>query len=163
MVYWITGLSGAGKTTLGTLLYNKIKKQKDNVVLLDGDIMRDIFSDYDYTIEGRERLAMKYSKICKMLDDQSIDVVICTISMFENVRCWNRHNIRNYKEIFLQVTMEELMKRNKKGLYKKNKNGLVVGLDEKVEMPQNPDLVILNYGDVTPSEAMNLIEDAFNI
>ena len=38
-VYWITGLSGAGKTTIGTLLYEKVKSQKDNVVFLDGDAL----------------------------------------------------------------------------------------------------------------------------
>ena len=45
VLYWITGLSGAGKTTIGNRLYYEMRKEQDNVLLLDGDILKNIVSD----------------------------------------------------------------------------------------------------------------------
>ena len=52
-VYWITGLSGAGKTTIGKLLYNRIKDKKDNVIFLDGDVLREVYQTKDYSSSGQ--------------------------------------------------------------------------------------------------------------
>ena len=51
--YWITGLSGAGKTTIGKSLYQYLLQKKSNVVFLDGDILRQVYQAGDYTLEGR--------------------------------------------------------------------------------------------------------------
>ena len=56
ILYWITGLSGAGKTTIGNRLYYELRKIKDNVILLDGDILKKIVSDeIGYTEEDRKK------------------------------------------------------------------------------------------------------------
>jgi len=113
IVYWITGLSGAGKTTIGSLLYKKLRARKDNVVLLDGDVVRRAFgNDLGYTREDRHEMAMRYSRICRMLSEQGIDVVCCTISMFDDVRAWNRENIAEYREVYLRVSREVLAQRS---------------------------------------------------
>ena len=111
-VYWVTGLAGAGKTTIGKLLYESIKANKDNVILLDGDELRELYESDDYSYDGRKKLATKYSKLCKMISEQGIDVICCTIAMFDECRKWNRDNILNYKEIYLKVSIEELIKRD---------------------------------------------------
>lgn len=165
MVYWITGLAGAGKTTVGKKLYEILKQKKDNTVFLDGDVLRTVFSNLDYSLEGRRNIAYSYSRLCKLLDDQGIDVIICTISMFEEVRKWNRDNIQNYREIFLDVSYVELEQRNKKGLYKGAVASLplnVVGVNVDAEFPVNPDLTIENYGEITPDKALEIIMDYFN-
>ena len=54
-LYWITGLSGAGKTTIGTLLYEYLKSKKDNVVFIDGDKTREVFQNKDYSEDGRRK------------------------------------------------------------------------------------------------------------
>ena len=105
-VYWITGLSGAGKTTVGRLFYNKLKEQYSNTVFLDGDTMRKVFgNDLGYSAEDRRKCAMRYSRLCAMLQEQGMNVVCCTISMFDSVREWNRENIQNYKEIYVKETI----------------------------------------------------------
>lgn len=155
-VYWITGLSGAGKTTIGTKLFNYLREKKDNVVLLDGDILRGVFQIYDYSSEGRKSLAFQYSRLCRMLSKQGIDVVICTIAMYEDVRIWNRKNIDGYVEIYLEVSMDELIRRDQKGLYTKaakNEEENVAGVNMQVELPQNPDICIQNYGEISPDNA----------
>ena len=77
-----------------------------------------------------------------MLSDQGIHVIISAMALFHEVHTWNRKNIDNYVEIFLDVPIYELERRDPKGLYKKYKNGEIknmVGLDIKAEFPINPD------------------------
>ena len=108
-VYWITGLSGAGKTTIGRIFYERLKRIYPNTVFLDGDALRKVFGDdLGYSKEDRRKCAMRYSKLCAMLQEQEINVVCCTISMFDCVRAWNRENIRNYREIYVKVSMDTL-------------------------------------------------------
>ena len=100
-VYWITGLSGAGKTSVGLLLYKKMKQNYPNTVFLDGDVLREVFgNDLGYTREERIKCAMRYARLCKMLQEQEMNVICCTISMFDEIRSWNRENIGNYREIY---------------------------------------------------------------
>lgn len=161
VVYWITGLSGAGKTTIGTILYHKLREQKLNVVLLDGDILREVFgNDLGYLPEDRMKSAMRNAKLCKMLSDQGIDVVCCTISMFDEVREWNRGNIEKYKEIYIKVPIEILKIRDQKGLYTGLSQGQVrdiVGLDITMQEPKKPDIEIVNDGKDSPEKVVNFI------
>lgn len=150
-VYWITGLAGAGKTTIGRALYEKIKREKDNIVLLDGDELRNaIADDLGYTLEDRYRSATRNSKLCRLLADQDIDVICCTISMFEDIRRWNRDNNKKYFEIYIKVSMDILQRRNQKKLYTDNQQE-VVGLGVGMEEPQNPDLIVYNDGNNAPN------------
>lgn len=165
-VYWITGLSGAGKTTVGTRLYGYLKERQNDVVRLDGDVLRELFRNTDYTYAGRKKLAYQYGSLCRILSEQGIDVVICTVSMHDEIRAWNRKNIKKYKEIYLEVTMEELVRRDQKGLYTNaisNKQGAVSGVTIEAELPKNPDLVIQNYGEVDPDDAFRKIIETFNL
>ena len=159
-VYWITGLSGAGKTTVGTSLYDHLRRQKDNVVFLDGDILREVFQNTDYSYEARKTLGFQYARLCKLLSDQGMDIVICAIVMFDEIREWNRENFSDYMEIYLEVPMEELQRRNQKKLYSQAAAGEVrnvVGMDLELELPKNPDLTIRNYGDTSVKEALKRI------
>lgn len=157
ILYWITGLAGSGKTTIGNMLYYEIKKKESNTVILDGDILKNISKEISgYSYEDRKKRARMYSNICKILVDQGINVVICTIAMFDEIREWNRNNIEKYIEVFLDVDIEVLLKRNKKGLYSDNKNN-VVGIDVEVEFPKNPDIIINNDGRYSAKECMDII------
>ena len=166
-VYWITGLSGAGKTTIGRLFYEKLKKQYPNTVFFDGDIMREVFGgDLGYEREDRIKCAMRYARLCRLMEQQDINAVCCTISMFHCVREWNRENIDNYHEIYVKVSMDTLRKRNQKGLYDSNGNsgnGTVVGLHIDFEEPKESDLVLHNDGEATPEEQVEKILEAFGI
>lgn len=155
-VYWITGLSGAGKTTIGKLLYEKMKETYPNTVFLDGDTMRKVFGeDLGYSQEDRRKCAMRYSRLCAILQEQGMNVICCTISMFDGVREWNRENIRNYKEIYVKVSMDTLKARDQKGLYSgltEEKQREVVGVHLAIEEPKNPDLILINDGESSPKE-----------
>ena len=151
-VYWLTGLSGAGKTTIGKLLYQKLRAQQDNVVFLDGDQLRQVFGDdLGYTPEQRLKSAMRNARLCKLLFDQGLDVVCCTISMFDSVRDWNRTHIPGYCEIYVKASMETLRRRDQKGLYSQGEID-VAGVHFAIEEPKAPDLILCNDGEKTPEE-----------
>lgn len=149
IVYWITGLSGAGKTTIGDLFFKRLREKQKNVLFLDGDTLREVFgNDLGYSRKDRFCCAMRYSRLCRLLAEQGQDVVLCTISMFHEVRDWNRQNIKKYREIYIEVPMEVLEQRNQKGLYQSGSD--VVGVDLDMELPKNSDLVLRNDGALTP-------------
>ena len=158
--YWITGLSGAGKTTVGKCLYEYISKNKDNIILLDGDILREVYQDHNYDDEGRIKLTYRNGRLCRMLNEQGIDVIICCIAMYDECRAWNRDNITNYKEIYLNVPIEELINRDQKSLYSralKNEVDNVMGINMDYEAPKNPDIEINNSGENTPQKTLERI------
>ncbi len=166
-VYWITGLSGAGKTTIGKLFYHKLKQAFSNTVFLDGDVMREVFgADLGYTESDRRKCAMRYARLCDMLQKQELNVVCCTISMFDTVREWNRKYIAGYREIYIRVSMDTLQKRDQKGIYSGNTDGTkkdVMGLDIDFEQPRDPDLILENEGDITPEEQAEKIIRHFGV
>ena len=158
-VYFFTGLSGAGKTTLGGLFYRRLKAKKPNTVLLDGDQIRPVFcEDIGYTDEGRLKGARRAFRLCRMLSEQGIDVVICSISMYSEVRAWSREHIPQYREVYIKVRRETLLRRNQKGLYTGGKN--VVGIDLPFDEPQHSDFVVENDGAETPEEIVSRLERA---
>lgn len=156
-VYWLTGLSGAGKTTIGRLLYEKLKAAGEAVVFLDGDELRQVFGDdLGFAEADRRRSAMRNARLCVLLAKQGITVVCCTISMFDSVRNWNRENIPGYFEVYVKVTMDTLRQRDQKGLYSREKQD-VAGVHFSVEEPKNPDLILENDGQRTPEEQVKLL------
>jgi len=152
MVLWIIGLSGAGKTTLANEVLKKISKHKSNVVLIDGDIIRDVFSnDLGHTLSDRLVNAKRINRLCKMLDDQDIHVVCSILSLFPESRLWNRQNIKSYFEVYIEAPMDKLQERDYKGIYKKYADGKikdVAGIDIDFMPPKRPDLIINNNGSI---------------
>ena len=156
-LYWITGLSGSGKTSISKIIYNNYKKEKDNIVFLDGDNMRRILNleTTGFDVMTRKKNAYIYVQLAQMLTNQGIDVIFATIAMFNEIRDWNRKNILNYREIYIKSNIENLVKRDTKGIYGKIKN--VVGIDIELEEPQNPDIIILNDGSISISDLANKV------
>lgn len=159
-VYWLTGLSGAGKTTIGRLWRDELKRTGEAVVFLDGDEMRTVFGGgLGFTVEDRRKLAESYAKLCALLARQGLTVVCCTISMFDSVRKWNRDNIPRYFEVYVQASMDTLRRRDQKGLYGQNADN-VAGVGLQVELPKYPDLILENDGQRTPEEQVELLRKA---
>ncbi len=145
-VYWLTGLSGAGKSTLCRELVAHLREQGRAVVMLDGDQIREIMgATTAHTREERLHLTMCYSRLCRMIAVQGVDVAIATISLFSEVHDWNRINLPGYVEIFLDVPLAELARRDSKGIYSRATGGElknVAGVDLAVDYPQAPDVTL---------------------
>lgn len=145
---WITGLSGAGKTTIAREVYKVLKKRHANTVFIDGDIIREVLgNDLGHDIEDRKKNAVRISKMCEFLTDQNIHVVCATMSLFKEIHALNRKNIEEYYEIFIDVPMNELIRRDSKKLYAKALRGEiknVMGVDLSYDEPKNPFMKIDN-------------------
>ena len=162
-VYWITGLAGAGKSTLGQLLKEKLERYGRGVVFLDGDALRKVFDVEDkFEPESRKSLALKYSRMADLLVRQGFDVVVATISMYHEVHKFNRKSIKNYVEIFLDVPIDILIARDQKKLYSRCLKGEltgVMGIDLCAEYPLKPNIVLKNDGTIKlPTLAKTLFE-----
>lgn len=164
-VYWFTGLSGAGKTTVGRLFFAMLRTRRPASVFLDGDILREVFgNDLGHSREERFKSAMRNSRLCKMLSDQGLDVVCATISLFRECQSWNRSNMPGYREVYLRVPMKVLVERDQKQLYSRALRGEardVMGIDLPVDEPSAPDLVVDNDGSQGPESIARAIFEKF--
>ena len=156
-VYFFTGLAGAGKTTIGGLFYQKLRERKCNVFLADGDQTRSIFGRSGYSTEARKDAARRGFRLWRELAEQGIDVVVCSIAMYDEIQTWNRENIENYKEIYIKVTRDTLYRRDQKHLYSSGRKE-VVGVDLPYDEPQNADVVVQNDGGESPAEIVERLQ-----
>ena len=129
LVIWLCGLAGSGKSTIGFGVYEELKKKNPNIVYLDGDELRDLLGHYDYDRKGRIEVALKRSKFAHFLSEQGLIVVVTTISMFEEIYTYNRKTLENYLEVYIQCDLEELKKRDQKGLYSAALKGQIKKVD----------------------------------
>lgn len=162
-VIWITGLSGAGKSTLAQTFCTELRHRRHSVVLLDGDELRTVFATAaslpnSYQREGRLALAMQYAHLCRTIAAQGHIVVIATISLFHEVHAWNRRHLPGYFEIYLKVPLEELRRRDPKGIYRRFDAGelhSVAGLDLPIDEPVAPDWQV----DFEPRHTLETLTD----
>ncbi len=112
MVIWLCGLSGSGKTTIGRLIYNRVKPKVPNLVLLDGEDLRMAFgNDLGHDQEGRRRNSLRIANLCQLLDRQYIHVICCAMTIAPEAQVANRRHIKEYYEIFLDVSLDAVVRR----------------------------------------------------
>ena len=143
ILFWITGLSGSGKTTIAEKIKNKISKKYGPTLTLSGDDLRKIFNYEKFSRDSRIKYALSYAKFCKYITNQKINVIFSTVSLFHKVRNWNRANFNNYVEIYIETDIKKVIKRKSKYFYKGNHKN-VMGKNLKAEFPKNPDIIIKN-------------------
>ena len=146
MVIWITGISGAGKTTLATALAQMLKARLPNLVVLDGDAIRAVFgSTLGYSIRDRLVQIQRLQSLAAVLDGQNIVTVVAAVYSSPEVLLWNRKNFSPYYEIYLKASLQLVQQRDSKRIYSEALAGRlanVVGLDIPWLEPEFPDLVI---------------------
>lgn len=138
---WITGLAGSGKTTIAKKVFNKLRKKSPAIVFLDGDDFRAIMQDeLGFGLKDRKRNAWRIARLCSFLTSQGVSVVCSTMSLYKEIHSYNRKMNKKYYEVYIDVDMQELLKRDKKGLYSgaiKGKVKNVTGVDLPFDKPSS--------------------------
>ncbi|XP_076073678.1 bifunctional 3'-phosphoadenosine 5'-phosphosulfate synthase-like isoform X3 [Mytilus galloprovincialis] len=145
---WLTGLSGAGKTTLSFALENYLVSQGIPSYSLDGDNVRTgLNKNLGFTPEDREENIRRISEVAKLFADGGIVCLTSFISPYERDRAKARelHEKAGLKfvEVFVDTPLEVCEERDVKGLYKKARAGQIkgfTGVDSAYEPPSNPDV-----------------------
>jgi adenylylsulfate kinase-like enzyme len=146
ILFWITGLSGSGKSTIANLIKVRIEKKYGPTIIMSGDDLRHIINFLKYEKKDRLEFAKTKLKFYKYITDQGINLIFSTISLFDSVRKDNKKIISNYVEIFIKSKVDTIVSNNKKKLYRKKKEK-IWGVNITPEFPKNSLITIENNFD----------------
>ncbi|WP_230972504.1 adenylyl-sulfate kinase [Archaeoglobus neptunius] len=145
-VVWLTGPSGAGKTTLAKALAEEFQSLGYAVEVLDGDGIRSrLYPDLGFSKEEREMHNRVVVEMAKLLAKNGVITIVAVIAPYRRWREYARKEIGKFVEVYLRCSLEERIRRDPKGLYRRALNGEIkglTGLDGEYEEPENPELVL---------------------
>ncbi|MDD3645895.1 MAG: adenylyl-sulfate kinase [Candidatus Gracilibacteria bacterium] len=162
-VLWLTGLSGAGKSTVADNLYNRLTDEGfTHIERLDGDIVREnLTKDLGFTKEDRKTNLERVAFVAKLLSRNGVGVISTFISPYETERAMVKNHVSNYIEVFVNATLETCEDRDVKGLYKKAREGIIpnfTGISDPYEAPANPHIE-LKTGEESIDESVKRVYD----
>ena len=145
-VIWLTGPSGAGKTTLANALARRFEEMGYSVEVLDGDGIRSkLYPDLGFSKEEREMHNRVVVEMAKLLAKNGVITIVSVIAPYREWREYARKEIEKFVEVYLRCPVEVRIQRDPKGLYAKALRGEIkglTGLDGEYEEPENPELVL---------------------
>lgn len=144
---WFTGLSGAGKSTIAEMLYHEFQARGMKTEILDGDVVRQNLSKgLGFSKEDRDTNILRIGFVAELLTRNGVATICCPISPYKQTRDQVRAQIRDFVEVYVHATIDELSQnRDPKGLYKKALAGEITGftgVDDPYEVPEHPELVL---------------------
>ncbi|NLH08360.1 MAG: adenylyl-sulfate kinase [Chloroflexi bacterium] len=152
----MTGLSGAGKTTIAKIVEAELKSRGLKIERLDGDVVRQSLTrDLGFSKEDREKNIERVTFVAKLLSRNGVGVIASFISPYRAVRDRVRSETTNFIEVFVNAPLEVCAERDVKGLYAKAFAGEIpnfTGVSDPYEPPLNPEIV-LNTHEETPEES----------
>ena len=144
-VLWFTGLSGSGKSTIATRVYQGLARRGVEVEYIDGDALRSIFPNTGYTRVEREEHLRRTGYLASRLAAHGVTVVASFVSPYRESRDFIRALCRHFAEIYVATPLEECERRDPKGLYARARRGEIknfTGIDDPYEPPENPELTL---------------------
>ncbi|HEY7270077.1 MAG TPA: adenylyl-sulfate kinase [Dehalococcoidia bacterium] len=143
---WFTGLSGAGKSTLSEALAPALRERGHKVEILDGDIVRtNLSKGLGFSKEDRDTNILRIGFVAHLLSRNGVAVITAAISPYRDIRDQNRALIGDFVEVYAKCSIEELTRRDVKGLYEKALKGEIAnftGISDPYEEPLNPEVVV---------------------
>ena len=143
---WFTGLSGVGKSTLAGHVAKELRHRGVRVEILDGDEVRtNLSKGLGFSKEDRDTNIKRIGYVCNLLTRNGVVAISAAISPYKEVRDYNREQIGNFIEVYVKCSIEELTRRDVKGLYKKALAGEIknfTGVSDPYEPPANPEMTV---------------------
>jgi len=159
---WFTGLSGAGKTTLGAHLAEVLRVRGQRVEVLDGDVVRtNLSKGLGFTREDRDTNIRRIGFVAKLLTRNDVAVIVGAISPYRGVRDEVRQEIGNFIEVYVRCPLDELIRRDVKGLYERALKGEVTqftGVSDPYEEPLNPEVTVYTDRETIEESAAKVVE-----
>jgi adenylyl-sulfate kinase len=158
-VLWLTGLSGAGKSTIANNIAARLHQKCDHPVILDGDVMRTIFKQYSFDEQSRKEYNLFIGKLASILEQNNRFVVVALISPYREIRSEIKKLCKRFIEVHVSTDIETCKSRDPKGLYKKALAGEIdnfTGITAPYEIPLQPELV-LNTALHSEKETTNML------
>jgi len=158
-VVWLTGLSGAGKSTIADAAVRNLHAMGVHTYVLDGDNVRHgLNKDLGFTPEDRAENVRRVAEVSKLMRDAGLVVIVALVSPFTGDRRAARELFEpgQFLEVYVDTPLDVVSKRDTKGLYAKAARGALpnlTGVGQEYEVPDNPDLVLHGTGDVEESVA----------
>lgn len=157
---WFTGLSGSGKTTLAKMLEKELENRGFHVEVLDGDEIRlRLSKGLGFSKEDRDENIRRISYVAKIITRCGCVAITCAISPYREIRDEARQEIGRFVEVYVKCDLEECIRRDVKGLYKKAINGEIknfTGVSDPYEEPSNPEIIVETHEE-TREESINKI------
>lgn len=157
---WFTGLSGSGKTTLARALEEELKNRDFHVEVLDGDEVRlRLSKGLGFSKEDRDENIRRISYVAKVVTRCGAVAITCAISPYREIRDEARKEIGRFVEVYVKCDLEECIRRDVKGLYKKAISGEIknfTGVSDPYEEPLNPEIIVETHRE-TQEESINKI------
>ena len=154
---WFTGMSGAGKSTASSLLAERLRAIDAKLEILDGDVVRThLCKDLGFSKQDRDENIRRIGFVSKLLSRNGVIVMVAAVSPYREIRDELKEQIPNFVEIYMQCPLDELIKRDVKGLYKKALAGEIenfTGISDPYEPPLTPDITICS-SEETPEEGV---------
>lgn len=162
-VLWLTGLSGAGKSTIATALDRQLHAAGHHTYVLDGDTVRHgLTRDLGFTPADRVENIRQVAEVAALMADAGLLVIVALISPYQAERDAARKKLPpgEFLEIFVDTPIEECRRRDPKGLYRKADAGLIpnfTGVDAPYEAPTNPDIHLRTQGGTPEQMAAQIV------
>lgn len=157
---WFTGLSGAGKSTISTLVEQELRARGLRVELLDGDVVRTNLSrGLGFSKEDRDENVRRIGFVCQLLSRNGVAVIAAFISPYREIRDEVRARIGRFVEVYVECPIETLIERDVKGLYRKALAGEIAnftGVSDPYEPPLHPEIVV-RTGQQSPEQSVAAI------
>jgi 3'(2'),5'-bisphosphate nucleotidase len=144
-VIWLTGLSGAGKSTIAERLLLALRAGGQRVEQLDGDAIRAYFPNTGFSREAREAHVRRVGYLASRLEHHGVVVLVSLISPYRASRDFVRGLCKSFVEVHVATELAECERRDVKGLYARARRGEIrnfTGLDDPYEPPERPDIAI---------------------
>ena len=160
---WLTGMSGAGKSTVARLLEQRLRAISAPVEVLDGDVVRTHLSKgLGYGREDRDENIRRIAFVCGLLTRHGVIAIAAVISPYREARDQAREQIPDFIEVYLECSLDVLMERDTKGLYRKAMSGQLAnftGISDPYEPPLSAEVNIRSDLE-TPHESAQKIWEA---
>ena len=164
---WLTGMLGAGKTTMADYIAARLRQVGRSVEVLDEDDVKDeLFDELEEVKDDRVLVTRRLGFVADLLSRNGVCTVVACCSPYKSIRDENRRLINRYLEIYVDCPTEDLIKRDNTGKYKKALHGEIpnfIGITEPYEPPGSPEVTIQSNLEPVESGGLRVFQSLLDL